>query len=659
MQKVDRWYEILPNLRAYQRARNVRQHYFGLPSSASPFDATMIAEAGGAGELSAINVNQLGSLGQRLLSMTVQDDLGWQPVAANMDQASQEDTAIARAVLDYERRTGHLDHTFALGAETSFLDASAWLAVRWDVKGGPVFEKGLTDPETQAPLPDVHAGKLRVTLHPWWRTPMDLHRRDTEHEWLILVDYINKFDLVARFAPTDPNLAARLLGLPREHPRIVQAERERSSFAYPEETALVPVYTLHHRLTPAVPRGREVMIVDGATVLYDGDAVYGEELPCVRIAPKEFLDTPHGDTPLTYLCAPQDGRNMALSSVLTNNANGAVSNMWVPSGTELKRTQWEGGMLWEGGEVKPEALNSVGSAPETYKLADVFRDAAIEVAGLNSTSLGQREGQMSGSLAALLDAKSREAIAPFIRSYRWMVEAVGTRIIECYKKFAKTPRALEVIVGSERRYMLDDFTGRRLETISRVSVEARASMLDTTSGKLAFLERLEANPLFLQNPRSLEILYGVFNTGRIDPLLLQPEQESILIASENELLMRGIEPVIRWDDPDEMHLQEHRKVASNPEARLDEAKMAVYDAHAFAHRQQLLMKQQGAMGPGGPPMPGAPSSSAPPQAGQAPDAAAPEQPIDAPVMDAGPNGPRLPSMPVNPATGQRAPAPNA
>lgn len=665
MQKVDRWYEVLPNLRTYQRARNVRQHYFGLPSDASPFDATMIAEAGGAGELSAISVNQLGSLGQRLLSMTIQDDLGWQPVAANMDAASQKDTAIARAVLDAERRTGQLDHLFAKATETAFLDSSAFLAVRWDVRGGPVYETNLKDPDTGAPLPDVHAGKLRVTLHPWWRTPIDLYRRDADHEWIILVDYVNKFDLSARFAPgrEDENLRSRILGLSREHHRILQADRERGSFAYTEDTALVPVYTLHHRPSPAVKRGREIMVVDSGTVLYDGDAVYGEELPVVRIAPKELLDTPHGDSHLNYLCALQDGRNMALSSVLTNNANGAVSNVWVRSGAELKRTQWEGGLLWEGGEAPPEVISTVGSAPETYKLADVFKDAAIETVGLNPSALGQREGQMSGSLAVLLDAKAREGNAPVIRSYRWMVENVGTRIIQCYKKFATTPRALEVLVGQERRYMLKDFTGRRLEPISRVSVEARASMLDTTSGKLAFLERLEANPLYAQLPQSLQILYSVFNTGRIDPLLLQPEQESILIASENELLMRGIEPVIRWDDPDEMHLAQHRKVASNPEAREDEELMAVYEAHRFKHEQQLMEKQAGALGPGmvPPPAPGMGQPALPPgaPAGAPPGSAAPEQPVDAPAMDVGPGGPGLPSMPINPETGQRAPLPSA
>lgn len=655
MERVDRWYERLPVLRAYQRAKRIRQAYYGLPSDASPFDVTSVAALGDQGELSAVNINQLGVLGQRILSMTVQDDLGWQPVAANMDAASQEDAAIARSVLDHERRVGLLDRLFALSAETALLDAAAWLSVRWDPRGGPVFER---IPDDSGAVREVHEGKLRVALHPWWRTVVDLYRHDAEHDWVVLVDYENKYDLVARFAAGagQEALRNRLLNLTREHPRVIESQTERGWNMLADETPLVPVYRFFHKPTPSVPKGRETWVVNSQDVLYDGEAVYGEGLPAVRVAPAEWLDTPHGHTPLANLVAPQQALNMTVSSVVTNNANGAVAKVWVPPTANFKITEMDGAEVWES-EVEPKALNMVGSSPETYRLADYMQSLMVDLASLNQAALGKADRVMPGNLAALFDAKAREAMAPFIRSFRWMVQEVGTRIVDCYKRFAKVPRSLEVVVGEDRRYMLKDFNGSMLEPISRVTVEARNSMLDTTSGKMAFVESLQQSRVFAANPRSLGVLYQIYNTGRIDPLLLDPETEDILVQRENEMLLRGEEPPIMWDDPDEQHLQLHRRVAANPTVRMDAAKIAAYEAHTAAHRQQMMLKASGAMGPGLPP----PAPPPAPAGGSAPTAAAPEQPVSGPPdpMDAGPNSPGLPSLPVNPATGERAQVPTA
>lgn len=661
MDKVNRWYDVLGNLRTYQRCRRFRQLYFGLPSNASPFDVTHIAEMGASGELSALHANQFGVLGQRILSMTVQDDLGWQPVAMNTDSVSREDAAVARSVLDYERRRGQLERLFAMAAETSFLDTSAWIAVRWDPRGGTKYDTA-KDPRTGQER-NVYTGKLAVTLHPWWRTVVDMYRHDTHHDWVILCDYMSKYDLVARFASNGTKeseaLAARLLGLRREHPRVIDSQMERGILIHEDDTPLVPVWSLHHRPTDAVPRGRETWVVDAQTVLYDGDAVYGEDLPAVRMAPNEWLDTVHGHTPLANLAAPQDALNMTLSSLVTNEANGAVANIWVPPESNLRRSELGGANVWESNS-KPEALALTGSARSTFETMDAVKGLMVELAMLNPVSLGQQQQQMSGALAALLDAKSREGISPFIRSFRWCTEQVGTRIIECYKRFAKVPRALEVIVGSDRRYMLKDFTGERLGSIARVTVEASSNLMSTTAGKLSFMESLLQLPLFQQNPRALRILFAIYNTGRLDPLLLEPETEEILIASENEAMGRGEEPVVRWEDNDEAHIDGHRKLANNPTIRLDDGLMGVLDRHLALHRQQAAMKASGALGPGMAPPVAEPTPAAPPaEGGQPPEAQNPLEPVSGPQMDAGAGGPGMPSMPINPATGQRAPLPAA
>jgi hypothetical protein len=643
MEKVDRWFELLPSLRPYRRARKVRQMYYGLPSEASPFDVTCVGEMGEQGELSALHVNHLHNLGQRVLTMTVQDDLGWQPVATNADTRSQEDAIIARSVLDYERRDKRLDRVLRTAAEAAFLDGSSWFCVRWDPKGGKLYERL---PLPQGGSQDVYEGRLRVTNHAWWRCPVDIWRNDAQHDWVIITDFLNKHDLARLY----PGHAQRLLNLRRDHRLILEAQ-EHDGLDGPlmQDSDLIPVYSLFHRATPAVPEGREVVFVDGETVLYDGASVYGPELPAYRMSPGDWLDTPHGATPLVDLVSLQQALNMCLSSVLTNNANGAVANIAISTGANLSRSSIDGANIWEfEGPTPPTPITMVGSDPETYKLAEILRGEMVQLAGLNPVSLGQQTQQMSGALAALLDSKAREAAAPFVSAYRRAVEDMGSAIVDRYQRFAKAPRQLEVIAGEGRKYMLQDFTGQRLSSIARVTVEARSSLLDTTAGRLDFIEKLMAHPLFQEDPNAIRNLLRVYRSGNLDPALLDEETEDTLVSRENDLLAQGVEPPILWDDPDDLHIQKHRRVAANPATRENEAVMLAYTTHMQKHVAQRAAKMRPPMPMG----PGAPGEPPPPGAEEPMN---PEEPVAGPVADAGPAGPGMPSMPVNPATGERAP----
>lgn len=652
---VDRWYERLPLLRSYQRARSIRQTYYGLPSEASPFDVSVIGEVGRQGEVSAIHLNQLGVLGTRILAMTVTDELGWQPVVQNQDAKSRKEAVVARAVLEYERRAQHLDAVFAGAAEMAFLDASAFLSIRWDDRGGEVYERlpqtGPNGPilgadgRPAAPR-EVHTGALKVKVHPWWRTMFDLYRHDADHDWVILVDFVNKYDLAARYAKGSDALTQRLINLPREHHRVILSQQERGWLVGEDDTALVPVYTLFHRKTESMPEGREVVFSDGATVLKDTPLIYGRELPVTRMAPGEWRDTPHGHSPLVNLQAPQQAFNAAVSSDLTNIANGAIARIWAPQGANLKRTVMEDGAeVYEGGEIPPQALNMVGSHPATAQMAAFLSSQMAELSHLNPVSLGRQERAMSGALAALFDAKSREGISPFIKSYLGAVEQVGTQVLATYKACAKVPRSLEVIVGKDRGYTLKDFTGEQIGGVQRVTVEARNNMLSTTSGKMALVEALMQIPTFAQNPRAPEIILAVHSTGSIDPLLIAPETEDILIQQENEWIREGQLPPVRVQDDHAKHLEQHRILALNPEDRLDEEMMALLDEHEAQHRMWLTPAPM-APPPGEAPAPGDPAAPPSPEALTLP-----------PPVDSGPGGPDMPQMPVNPSTGERAPAP--
>lgn len=575
---VDRWYQNLPSLRPYQRARRIRNLYYGLPSETSPFDVTSVAMMGEQGELTGIQVNRLHHLGQRLLTMVGTDDFSWQPVAANGDTVSREEAILAGSVLEHEKRASRLQairHSFD---ELAITDGSAFFAVTWDPKAGDKYEE--MDGQS------YYEGRLRVRTYEWWRCPVDLNRQDADHDWVITTAFVNRWDLAARYAQGNPALYSRLASLPPENRYILRwQEQVRGRFWDPETDSQVPLYTLYHKPTPSVPEGREVVFVSDGTVLWDGPSVYGEQLPVYRVASANIIGTVFGNSPLSDVVSLQSVVNMMYSTQATNAVNHGIANVFMSTNANLSRSQFDGANIWE--MDNPESVQVIDllkTSPEVMNLAKDLMGEMTTLLGFNSVSLGMQEHQMSGKLAALLDSKSMQYASLFISGDRQGVESLGTAIIDRYRRFAKAPRVLEVIAGEGRRYMLKDFTGQKLGSIARVTVEARNGAMSTVAGKMAFAEFLvESGVLSDPNPLPLRILTSVYTQGNLDVATMPVETEDMLIARENDMLTRGEVPPVHSTDNHLEHIRRHRDPLANPDARMNPAIAQATDAHLLEH----------------------------------------------------------------------------
>ena len=662
IRKVDAWYDGLPSLRAYQRARRNHNWYLGLPSESSPFDVSIVGAGGEAGELSQVHINRFHQLGQRLLSQAVQEEFGWQPQAANGDSASQEDALIATSVLEYEKRDKRLDEYLSRAAELGLVHGESWTLVRWDSKGGKLFEK-VKDPRSGATI-EAYEGRLLVTVHPMYRVAVDVTRRDPEHNWVIITEFVNKYDLAAKY----PEHAERIVRLQPDHRSL--CDWRTSTGRRQEDNDNIPVYLFFHRATPAVPEGREVVVADASLPpLHDGTSSYGPDLPCIRFAPGEMLDTPHGSTPLTHLGALQQVLNMLASSAVTNNANGAVVNIWAPAASNLSVMDLEGGQkLWQTEDTaEPKAINFAQTAPDTYNLMDRIDSMLTEMAGLNDVSMGKADPQLSGAAMALLDSKTLEAMGPTIKAGQRWIAGVGTAILDRYKRFAKTPRTLEVIVGNGRKRMLEKFTGAQLSSISRVTVKPKSPLTDTVAGKLDLAQKLMEIGA-IHGPADAPKLISVLQTGQWETILAGPQSRQLLIQEENEKLREGISVPVSPIDNHLEHILGHQEVDANMEFRLadDGARAAVLYEHIQGHidalrnvdpalllalgQQPISIPPTPAIMQGAAPVPGAPPEAAPP--------------MDGPPMSEGldpaagePEQPGMPQMPIVAGTNERAPAP--
>ena len=634
---VDRHYEYLPGLRPYRRARRIRQMYYGLPNEASPFDVTTVARMGADGELTAINLNRLHHLGQRFLTMGVSEDFGWQPVTANADTKSQEEAILASSVLEHEKRASNLDAIRHAFNELSLLDGWSFFSVRWDPAAGPKYE--------ELDGAAIHEGRLKVRVHEWWRVVVDTFRHDANHDWVILTEYENRWDLAQKWAsgnsPQQRDLYQRIISLPPENRHVLTwQEQVRGRTWTPEDTPQCPVYTLFHRPTPSVPEGREVIFIADGTILFDGPSVYGEQLPVYRVAANEIHGTPFANSVLADIVAMQHVANAMVNTGITNNVNHGITNLAVRSGANLNLSQiGDGANVWEvDGDPSKDIvpINLVLSSPETGNLAKFLLEEMTTQVGLNNVALGRQEHQMPASLAALLDQKAREFAGFFVRGDRLAVTSLGTAILRCYKQFAKAPRVLEVIAGEGRRYMLKDFVGQRLGDISRVNVSVRSGMVSTPAGQMAFAEQLvNSGVLENPNPQPLRVLLGLYQRGSLDVALMGAETEDMLISRENDMISQGKPPIVRSLDNHLEHIRRHKDTIANPAIRLDEAVSSALDLHVQEHIHMLrnldpaLLQMLGQ--PVLPPVPG----MAPPGAPPPPEGVGGNVPPDAAAMAAG------------------------
>jgi hypothetical protein len=647
VERVDRWYQDLPSLRPYQRARKNRQLYYGLPSSASPFDVSTVAQMGDQGELTAVQNNRFHHLGQRMLTLAVQDDFGWQPQAANADTLSIEEAILASSVLEYEKRNQRLTDIRIRSMEMALVDAWAHWAVRWDPGAGPQYD---TDPETKAP---IYEGRLQVTQHPWWRTVIDIWRQDANHDWVIITDFINRWDVAERYAKGDGQAYERIISLAPDNRNVLQWLQATRGWRWTQDTSpLVPIHTFFHRPTRSVPEGRMVVFTGDGSILQDGASPYGEGLPVGRVSAGEMMDTPFGSTPLQDIAALQSVLNMTVSTAVTNASAFGVQNVVMRADANLSRSQFDGMNVWEVDGAPGDsitALTLANTAPEIYNLAGTIKEEMSTLVGLNSVSLGQQTQQMSGALAALLDSKSQQFASLVIAQDRQMISDMGTAIIDRYKRFAKAPRPLEVIAGSGRAYMLKDFVGEKISGVSRVTVEVRSGLMSTTSGKLDFIEKLV---MAGDNPELRRALYTVYKSGNLDTAMGPEEREDMLIRQENDLIARGIPPPVRVTDPHVEHIKRHREPLSNPTARTNEAVAKAHDDHVNEHLAALRQTDpellqligQPVLGMPPPPEEGAPAEGGPPPPG-APD-------MGGSVLPPEPQLPGQPSMPNLPTTGE-------
>jgi hypothetical protein len=469
--------------------------------------------------------------------------------------------------------------------------------------------------------------------------------------WYIVRRLKNKYDLAAKYASADPQLAEAIMGM-----ELTQDSSGDFNFTQPllkNATDLIYHYTLYHNRTPACPEGRVVEYLDEQVILFDGPLPYRTN-PVNRLSPAEQIGTPFGYSVMFDLIPLQEALNGVYSTIKTNQETFGVQNVVIPRGSGISVNEIIGGLNMieydpgpNGGKI--EALNLTKTAPEIFTFMGTLEKLMEVISGVNSVARGDPQSSLkSGAALALVQSQAIQFSFSLQYAYTKLLENTGQATINAIKAYADAPR-IASIVGKNNQTELKEFTAKDLSQINRVLVDQGNPMTRTTAGKVELAQML----IQMKQVDTPEQLLQVIQTGNLESLTEGRTQELMGIKSENEFLSNGREVPVMITDMHVLHIKEHAAVMSDPSARLAEGEGALIAAATMKHiAEHLGFLQNPENAPllqmlGQQPAPPQPGPQPGPQSALPQGAPTPANEMAAGMM------PDMPQMPKDALTGQR------
>lgn len=612
-------------------------HYFGQDIEGVGADSSRVTRAGEQGEMAEIRVPQCRSLAAGVVNIVTGAKVAWSAMAVNNDHKSKAAAITAGQGMEYYWKDRSIGQQAVEEAIEAVLFGDGFLFTPWDPSLG----------EAVAGLGDklVHEGDIAVHCVSTW----DVIRDPTYSSWRALpwvavVLWRNKYDVAAE-AET-PELREKVL----KQGATTKAIRWTPVSDTGIDADCIPVTYWYHKRTPAVPGGREAIILEDGTLLADGPLhrSYWKQLPVHRMYAGELKGSPYPDTSFWHALGVGQVADSVHTSLATNITTTTPGLVTAESDSEITPTDVAGGpklLLRKPGSAAPTSITLQAASPEQFRYLETLRREAQQLVGLNSTAMGEPESKnLSGQAMALLSSMSIQNNSNLQGNWVGFIISIGNSILGHLQHRLTTARRV-ALSGKGRAGLARvlELSGDALKEVDRVVVEIGNPLQQTAAG------RLELAQLYLNIPgmvRTPEQIQAVVDTGRLDPLTQDLSNQLLLISDENEMLAEGKQPPVMLTDDHRLHLREHPGVGANREARSSPKVMAALQAHCAEHVQllretdpQILL----AMGQ-------QPLAPPPPPPGMMPPGALPEGPPPAPT--AGPTDTALPGMPTNPATGQ-------
>jgi hypothetical protein len=534
---------------------------------------------GDRGQYKLIESNIYRSILTGLVSVICNQRPSFQPEAINDDHKSMGQDLIFDSVANYYLKVKKLEDVYKQGTIVGLNTGEGWLYEHWDANVGDIVDV-VTDPSGQQQ--PVKEGDVKFDVLGPQDVIRDYTRMNMDNDWYIVRQYLNKWDLISQ----RPDLEDEIKGL--SIPNTLQ--RYRFGHIIDSQTAnddLIPVYTLLHAKTASCPEGRLVQFLDDTTWITDSSLPY-DEIPLYPMLPEIQPFNNFGLTVMTSLVKLNYAYDKTLSIILTNQQAFAIQNIVIDQSTQTKPEQVIEGLNFIKTDLSkhpPSALELCKTPAEVFNYLNLLESQMEKLSGLPSILRGQPpSGDMSGTAMAFLQAQAIVFNSPIQQAYISFLERSATGLFNMLKSFANTKRMIAISGKSKQQYM-NEFSGKDLENITRVIVQAGNPATSTEAGKLQVAQDLMAKGLV-----DVKEYFQVLKTGQVDPMTEGPEAENLFIIEENENMRRGIPCAVSPTDNHPLHLRQHNTLMFDTDLRNTQNNpvMAAVLQHMLTHAQAII-----------------------------------------------------------------------
>lgn len=526
-----------------------------------------ITFVGEQGELAQLPVNHVRNLGQHMLVMTTASRPSMEARAANTDFKSLAQVTLANGLLDYYMREKRLERHIRAAVEHAIVLGAGYIKMEWDATAGKIVDE---DEETGVV---IHEGDVKYSNLSAFDVVFDVNREDFDHDWILVRTWKNKYDLAAKY----PEYSDKIKNLDTKDAK----QRYSLQIFRKVDSDEIEVWTFYHKRSDSMPEGRELVFLSEDIIIQDQPLPY-RKIPIFRISPNEIMGTSFGYSNLFDLLPLQEAVNQLYSTIMSNQTAFGVQNIFVKTGSNVNITNLSGGLNVIEGLEKPEVLNLLATAPETFQFLQMIEAKMETISGVSSVTRGApdpAQNLRSGNALALVQSMALQFISGLQNQYVCLIEDLGTGLIELLQDYASAPRVASIIGKGNKAY-LKEFKSSDLSEISRVIVDVGNPLSRTTAGRVQMAEQLmQMKP----DSFSIEQYIQVINTGRLEVMTDDSVDQENLIQQENERLMEGIPTKMLDIDDHILHIKKHRTILSEPTLRDDDEKCAGVLKHIQDH----------------------------------------------------------------------------
>jgi hypothetical protein len=589
--KAESWKKMTEGNGVMRQARENFRLYHNAEPDGVTFGERSFSVEGDQNESLRVRFNEFRNLLTHILNMTTNQKVAQQAKAANSEADSILNAQLFDGVLDYfltqwkRSRAGKQLHK---ATELCLFTPAGHVLVEWDAAAGRPF------------VPDeggsvVTSGDLYVKARSFLDVYFDTNvEDDDELEWVIVRDYMNKYELAERF----PDKRDEILHLE------TKTEGEPTAWGWDDDTDLVPLYKAYWRSSMVLPLGRMVWALSPEVVLRDEDNPYQDDqgqaqIPLLTVRASDGIGTVFGYAPGNDLAPVQMALNMIWSAVMTNEAAFGVGNIAVERGSDIAVQNLAGGLNvieYAEGKQAPAPFSVSSNEGQSLKAIELVSKQGEKLSGINSVVRGNPDDAMkaaSGRALGLIQAMAVQFQSALQASYQQLVNDFGNLLLLIVKRFAQTDQ-VTAIVGKDRVARMATWSGQTFSNVARVVAENVNPMSKTLAGAREQAEFLVGQGMVT----TVDDYYTVATTGQLEPLIEDKLTRNNLIAQENEQMLKGIKPSVGPDgsvttpdvpilitDPHDLHIAKHLILLDSPIVRRQSPIVQGVLAHIQWHRQ--------------------------------------------------------------------------